>query len=56
LRILQSAEALKTSISEIAFDVGFGDLSYFNRTFRRRFGAAPRDVRASQRAIIAAQA
>ncbi len=56
LRLLQSAEALETSISEIAFDVGFGDLSYFNRTFRRRFGAAPRDVRASQRAIVAAQA
>lgn len=55
LRLLQSAGALETNISEIAFGVGFGDLSYFNRTFRRRFGAAPRDVRASQRAIVAAQ-
>lgn len=33
-------------ISAIAFDIGFGDLSYFNRTFRRRFGATPSDVRA----------
>lgn len=56
LRMLQSTEDLEISISEIAFGVGFGDLSYFNRTFRRRFGAAPRDVRASQRAIVAAQA
>jgi AraC-like DNA-binding protein len=32
-------------ISSIAFDVGFGDLSYFNRTFRRRYGAPPSDMR-----------
>jgi AraC-like DNA-binding protein len=33
-------------ISAIAYDVGFGDLSYFNRAFRRRFERTPRDVRA----------
>ena len=33
-------------ISTIAFDVGFGDLSYFNNSFRRRFGDTPSDVRA----------
>lgn len=32
-------------IGMIAYDVGFGDLSYFNRCFRRRFGATPSDVR-----------
>jgi AraC-like DNA-binding protein len=32
-------------ISEIAYRVGFNDLSYFNRTFRRRFGASPRELR-----------
>jgi len=37
------------AISTIAFEVGFGDLSYFNRTFRRRFGSAPSDVRAAAR-------
>jgi AraC-like DNA-binding protein len=56
LRLLQSAGSWETSITEIAFGVGFGDLSYFNRTFRRRFGAAPRDIRANQRAIVAVQA
>jgi AraC-like DNA-binding protein len=34
------------TIGAIAFDTGFGDLSYFNRAFRRRFGASPSDIRA----------
>jgi len=34
-------------ISEVAFEVGFNDLSYFNRTFRRRFGMTPSDARAA---------
>ncbi|MBO6717787.1 MAG: AraC family transcriptional regulator [Rhizobiaceae bacterium] len=33
------------SISEIAFSCGFGDLSYFNQTFRRRYDMTPTDVR-----------
>lgn len=33
-------------ISAIAFDAEFTDLSHFNRTFRRRFGSTPSDVRA----------
>jgi AraC-like DNA-binding protein len=33
------------TISAIAFECGFGDLSYFNRTFRRRYGATPSDIR-----------
>jgi AraC-like DNA-binding protein len=36
-------------ISTIAFDVGFGTLSYFNQTFRRRFGISPSDLRAQAR-------
>jgi AraC-like DNA-binding protein len=32
-------------ISDIAFANGFGDLSYFNRTFRRRYAASPSEVR-----------
>ena len=35
------------AISTIAFDIGFGDLSYFNRVFRRRYDATPSDVRAN---------
>lgn len=35
-------------ISEIAYQVGFNDLSYFNRAFRRRFGQSPREVRADR--------
>ena len=33
------------SIMTIAFAAGFGDVSYFNRCFRRRFGAAPSELR-----------
>jgi AraC-like DNA-binding protein len=42
------------AINAIAFEVGFGDLSYFNRTFRRRFGSTPSDVRAAALAAKAA--
>lgn len=33
------------SIASIAFDAGFGDLSYFNRAFRRRYGLTPSEAR-----------
>ncbi len=36
-------------ISTIAFESGFGDLSYFNHVFRRRYGATPSDIRAAAR-------
>jgi AraC-like DNA-binding protein len=35
-------------ISTIAFDTGFGDLSYFNRSFRKRFGMTPSEWRENQ--------
>jgi AraC-like DNA-binding protein len=37
------------TVGSIALEVGFNDLSYFHRTFRRRFGATPSDVRATAR-------
>jgi AraC-like DNA-binding protein len=33
------------SITSVAFDAGFGDLSYFNRAFRQCYGATPSEVR-----------
>jgi AraC-like DNA-binding protein len=38
-----------TSISGFAIAAGFGDLSYFNRTFRRRFGMSPSELRQAVR-------
>jgi AraC-like DNA-binding protein len=35
----------RRAISTIAFDLGFNDLSYFNRAFRRRYNATPSNVR-----------
>jgi AraC-like DNA-binding protein len=32
-------------IADIAYSAGFGDLSYFNREFRRRFGDTPSAIR-----------
>jgi AraC-like DNA-binding protein len=33
------------TITAVALAAGFGDLSHFNHSFRRRYGATPRDVR-----------
>jgi AraC-like DNA-binding protein len=38
-----------SKIADIASEAGFTDLSYFNRAFRRRFGATPSDIRESAR-------
>lgn len=45
-RQLQSPSLIHCTISRLALDNGFTDLSWFNRTFKRRFGATPSDVRA----------
>lgn len=36
------------TITQVAFDVGFNDLSSFCRSFRRRFGVSPSDYRAAR--------
>ena len=46
-RLLTDPRCAGQKISAIAFDVGFGDLSYFNRAFRRRYGMAPSELRAA---------
>ncbi len=49
LRLRRAADLLahgnQRRISDIAFECGFNDLSYFNRCFRRRFGLTPTAVR-----------
>lgn len=49
---LQSASAMladprhdRLKISDIAYACGFGEVSYFNRCFRRRFGCSPTQYR-----------
>jgi AraC-like DNA-binding protein len=44
-RMLTDPRLASRSVSEIAFDAGFNNLSYFNRTFRRRFGGTPSELR-----------
>lgn len=39
-------------ISDVAMQVGFSDISHFNRSFRRRFGDTPRGVRTNARVRI----
>jgi AraC-like DNA-binding protein len=46
--MLSSPRFAGLGVSAVAYDVGFGDLSYFNRVFRRRYGATPSDVRAGE--------
>jgi AraC-like DNA-binding protein len=46
-RCLVDLRYLGRAISTIAYDTGFGDLSYFNHAFRRRYSATPSDIRAS---------
>lgn len=43
--ILSDAGQGRSRISEIALACGFSDISYFNRCFRRRFGASPTQFR-----------
>jgi AraC-like DNA-binding protein len=44
-RMLCDPGTNQIAISTIAYDVGFGDLSYFNRRFRRHYGLTPREVK-----------
>jgi AraC-like DNA-binding protein len=48
-RRLADPRFVARKISAIAFESGFGDLSYFNNAFRRRYGMTPSDVRNAAR-------
>jgi transcriptional regulator GlxA family with amidase domain len=43
--MLAGANHHRTRICEIALACGFNEVSYFNRCFRRRFGASPTQYR-----------
>jgi AraC-like DNA-binding protein len=49
--LLTAPRAATSRISDIALDVGFSDISYFNRLFRSRFGDTPSDVRSLHQRI-----
>jgi AraC-like DNA-binding protein len=47
-RLTMAARLLKSSDSQIlniAIDVGFDNLSYFNRSFKAKYGVTPRQYR-----------
>lgn len=44
-RMLGDRRYAHLNIARVAHEAGFNDISYFNRTFRRRFLATPSDIR-----------
>jgi AraC-like DNA-binding protein len=53
-RLRHAARLLATEdipVTDIAYDVGFGDLSNFVRTFHRAAGVSPRAFRAASRGM-----
>ena len=49
LKLLTESSGSPQRISDIALQVGFSDVSHFNRLFRARFGDSPRNVRYARR-------
>jgi len=45
-RLLSDPQLCERTLTAIAFAVGFNDLSHFQRSFRRRYGRPPSDLRA----------
>jgi AraC-like DNA-binding protein len=43
-QLLLRNQANQRKVSDIAFAVGFNDLSYFHRSFKKRFGVTPADI------------
>jgi len=48
-RMLIDRRHAHLNIAQVAHESGFGDVSYFNRAFRRHFGATPSDFREAAR-------
>ncbi|MGJ4941618.1 AraC family transcriptional regulator [Bradyrhizobium sp. HKCCYLS1011] len=49
LKLLTESNGGAQRISDIALQVGFSDVSHFNRLFRARFGDSPRNLRFARR-------
>lgn len=47
--LLTTLALVDRSIATIAIEAGFNDISYFNRTFRRAYGATPSEIRQTVR-------
>jgi AraC-like DNA-binding protein len=47
-RRLRNPRFARRSISRLVYDAGFNNLSWFNRAFRRRYGATPSEIRAGR--------
>jgi AraC-like DNA-binding protein len=47
--LLTDPRQIDKPVSSIAYEAGFSDLSYFNRTFRKKFGTTPSDLRGRTR-------
>jgi AraC-like DNA-binding protein len=45
VELLRNPRLSRRKIADIAYDVGFTDLSHFNRSFRRKFGVTPTALR-----------
>jgi AraC-like DNA-binding protein len=45
--LLRNPQWRERRIADIAAEVGFTDLSHFSRTFRRRYGSTPSEMRAA---------
>jgi AraC-like DNA-binding protein len=48
-RMLSALRFSGRTVASIAYTAGFGDLSSFNRAFRKHYGMTPSDVRAAAR-------
>jgi AraC-like DNA-binding protein len=52
-RMLSNPLRAGEKIASVAYDVGFNDLSHFNRAFRRRYGETQSEVRSGTRGATA---
>jgi len=51
-RQLRDPRLAHRAVSAIAYECGFGDVSHFNRMFRRLYGRSPSDVRAIEGGLV----